>query len=448
MATIQNVKPDLQALLAKARALPAELDTSDATATASTMLAGETAYVNGEKVTGNIPTKTSSNLTASGATVTVPAGYYASQATKSVATATQATPSVSIDSAGKITATATQTAGYVSAGTKTGTKQMTVQAAKTITPTKSSQTAVAKNVYTTGVVTVAAIPSQYEDITNPLADLNAANGGTSATTMAAAVDNTETLVSNEATLLAQAISALESKASVGQQQITLQEKTVSSSTSKQTVTPDSGYDGLSKVTVNAMATATQATPSISISSGGLITASSTQSAGYVAAGTKSATKQLTVQAAQTITPSTSNKTIASGRYLTGTQTIKGDANLVAGNIKSGVSIFGVAGSYEGSGGGSSGGVETCTVTISNPERMLINIHAMVYENGAFGIFSFIDEITDTITIENAVRGSIVVFGELGTLGSSNASLTNATLCGRYIILNDFAETAAFAAGVN
>ena len=98
---------------------------------------------------------------------------------------------------------------------------------------------------------------------------------------------------------------------------------------------------------------TQATPSISVSTSGKITASATQSAGYVNSGTKSATKQLTTQAAQTITPGTSDKTIASGRYLVGTQTIKGDANLVAGNIKSGVSIFGVAGTYEG--GGGSGG---------------------------------------------------------------------------------------------
>lgn len=69
------------------------------------------------------------------------------------------------------------------------------------------------------------------------------------------------------------------------------------------------------------------------------------------------TGTIPTQAAQTITPGTSNKTIASGRYLTGTQTIKGDANLVAGNIKSGVSIFGVAGTFEGSGGGSGGGSE-------------------------------------------------------------------------------------------
>ena len=127
----------------------------------------------------------------------------------------------------------------------------------------------------------------------------------------------------------------------------LQEKTVSPATSSQTVRPDNGYDGLSQVTVSAMPTATQATPSISVNSSGLITASATQSAGYVAAGTKSATKQLTTQAAQTITPGTSDKTIASGRYLTGTQTIKGDANLTAANIAKGISIFGVTGTHEG-----------------------------------------------------------------------------------------------------
>lgn len=191
---------------------------------------------------------------------------------------------------------------------------------------------------------------------------------------------------------------------------TLQSKTVSPSTSAQTVKPDSGYDGLSQVTVNAMTTATQATPAISVDSAGLITASATQTAGYVAAGTKSATKQLTAQAAQTITPGTADKTIASGRYLTGTQTIKGDANLLAGNIKSGVSIFGVAGTVEegedvtaetteytdlltdleaavdalpdaGSGGAS---VETCSVRIYNTDGT-INLQGGVFysavENG-------------------------------------------------------------------
>lgn len=109
----------------------------------------------------NIANRDSNNLSVSGATVTVPAGNYKAQATKSVATATQATPSVSVDANGKITASATQSAGYVAAGTKTGTKQLTTQAAKTVTPTESSQTAVASGIYTTGAVSVSPIPSEY-----------------------------------------------------------------------------------------------------------------------------------------------------------------------------------------------------------------------------------------------------------------------------------------------
>ena len=81
-------------------------------------------------------------------------------------------------------------------------------------------------------------------------------------------------------------------------------------------------------------------PEITVSSAGLITATS---------GTKSATKQLDTQAATTITPGTSDKTaVSSGKYTTGAVTIKGDANLKAANIKKGVSIFGVAGSMAAS----------------------------------------------------------------------------------------------------
>lgn len=93
-----------------------------------------------------------------------------------------------------------------------------------------------------------------------------------------------------------------------------------------------------------------ATPTISVSAGGLITATTEQEAGYVPGGTKSATKQLTTQAAKTVTPGTAAQTaVASGRYTTGAVTVKGDANLKAENIAEGVSIFGIAGTFAGGG---------------------------------------------------------------------------------------------------
>lgn len=51
--------------------------------------------------------------------------------------------------------------------------------------------------------------------------------------------------------------------------------------------------------------------------------------------------------ATTYIPTTSNQTISAGQYLSGAQTIKGDANLIPANIKSGTSIFGVTGNYKG-----------------------------------------------------------------------------------------------------
>lgn len=198
--TYSNV-PEVDIPIANSEEIAKFYDTSDATLdNGNKMLSGNTAYADGVKYTGSIATKTSSDLTASGATVTAPAGYYATAATKSVASGSATTPATSI----------------------------------LITPTISVNSS-------TGLISVAVSDSQ-------------------------------------------------------------------------SVTP-------------------------------------TVSAGYVSTGTAgtitvsgSETEQLTTQAAQTITPSTSDTTIAAGQFLTGAQTIKGDANLVGSNIKSGVSIFGVAGS--------------------------------------------------------------------------------------------------------
>lgn len=106
----------------------------------------------------------------------------------------------------------------------------------------------------------------------------------------------------------------------------LQSKSVTPSTSQQTVQPDSGYDGLSQVTVGAIQTETKnATPSTS---------------------------------SQDVTPS-------SGKFLTKV-TVAGvtsaiDANIQAGNIKSGTTILGVTGNYTGA----SATVATTTKTVGS-----------------------------------------------------------------------------------
>lgn len=230
------------------------------------------------------------------------------------------------------------------------------------------------------------VNSKMTAIADPIRTLSGETGKMGLDAMAGHLGDAVAEVSEQYSLIAQIKTALEGKATNGDDtEIVLQEKTVDPSTSQQVVTSDSGYDGLRKVTVNAIPTATQATPSISVSSSGLITASATQTAGYVEAGTKSGTKQLTTQAAKTVTPTTSEQTaVASGTYTTGavkvaaiqtetktvtpsaiTQnvspssgkyltkvTVGGDSSLVPSNIRSGATIFGVVGTHEGGSGGS------------------------------------------------------------------------------------------------
>ena len=256
--------------------------------------------------------------------------------------------------------------------------------AKSVTPTQSAQTVSPDTGYTgLSSVSVSAIPSEY---VIPSGTVNITSNGT-----------------HSVSEYASASVAVEPA---------LQSKSATPTESAQTITPDSGYDGLSSVSVGAISssyvgsgitrrsssdlTASGATvtapagyyasaaskavssgsatapASISGTSAAVSTGTNTLtltktvsvtpsvSAGYVSSGTAgnssvSLTASVTTKAAATITPGTSNQTIASGTYLTGTQTIEGDADLVGSNILSGVSIFGVSGTvsfqtiYSGSG---------------------------------------------------------------------------------------------------
>lgn len=103
-------------------------------------------------------------------------------------------------------------------------------------------------------------------------------------------------------------------------------------------------DQYGNVLTGTMPVITSVKPTLEVDSAGIISSSIPRMTGYVDSATTVVARKLPTQEAKTITPGTADQTIAAGTYLTGTQTIKGDANLLAANIKSGVSIFGVAGS--------------------------------------------------------------------------------------------------------
>lgn len=100
----------------------------------------EVGAISSTYVGSGIAQKSSTDLTASGATVTAPAGFYSSDATKSVASGTEGTPIATkgtvLNHQVSVTPSVTNTTGYITGGTKTGTA-VTVTASELASGNKS-----------------------------------------------------------------------------------------------------------------------------------------------------------------------------------------------------------------------------------------------------------------------------------------------------------------------
>lgn len=125
---------------------------------------------------------------------------------------------------------------------------------------------------------------------------------------------------------------------------TLQSKTVKSSTSKQTVTPSSGYYGLSSVVVNPYVLDSKTVKS----------STSRQTVTSSKDGLSSVTVEPYVLDSKTVDPSTNNITVTSSNDGLSSVTVNPvtssiDSNIQAGNIKKDITILGVTGTYEGGG---------------------------------------------------------------------------------------------------
>ena len=136
--------------------------------------------VDSNYVGSNIPRNDSSDLIVNGKQIITPYGYYESNASAEVHTATHEKPTISLNqSTGLITSTHEQETGYVEQDTKQETLQLNVQQAKTVTPTLSNQTVVEAGKFTTGDVVVASMPTATQAI--PQLSLNQSNGIITAT---------------------------------------------------------------------------------------------------------------------------------------------------------------------------------------------------------------------------------------------------------------------------
>lgn len=182
---------------------------------------------------------------------------------------------------------------------------------------------------------------------------------------------------------------------------TLQSKTVTPADSAQSVTADDGYDGLDTVTVNAIPDT------------------------YVL---PTATKGAT-----TWTPKTTDQTIAAGTYCSGKQTIAGDANLIAANILSGKTIFGVAGSAS-----SGGEMTTGTFSVSDTKTQEKVITHGLGKKPTYAIF------VRNGSAKPNVSCVLYAYNISGT--TSGASISNTSIIGALVSNITFSNTTVTLAG--
>lgn len=129
------------------------------------------------------------------------------------------------------------------------------------------------------------------------------------------------------------------------------------------------------------------------------------------------------QEAQEITPGTTDQTIASGKYLSGTQTIKGDANLIAENIAKGVSIFDVVGALEAGSGDSGDGAKIATGEFTPAEAL--GYYTITHDLGSIPKLAFIVAKNDiSLTEINNLEYSYYYGGSSTRKAKYNATSIN------------------------
>lgn len=175
-------------------------------------------------------------------------------------------------------------------------------------------------------------------------------------------------------------------------------------------------DTTEQALTNAGAIVTLGVPAIAVDSTGLVTASLYSREGAVEDGELTGTYQLLTNSGGAYTPSKySYRVVPRGNYLTGDVYINGDANLVAENIASGVSIFGVTGTYTGTSSETTG---VSTVSVSIDSGSLITGLSVTFASAGL-VYSRYEEVNDY-----SYSASIVAKGTNIAIGvNSSTSIT-------------------------